>query len=82
MTRDEILVVVKKNVLEVLDGLNPDEFSPTKPLTDLGADSLRTVEIISLCTRELRIKVPHSAFGSAKTADQLAELFHSHQGPK
>ena len=41
--RERILGVVKKNVLDVVEGLEPAKFSTQSTLADMGADSLQVI---------------------------------------
>ena len=58
MTKDEIFEVLKKNTVECLEDIEPEEVTIDKTLEDVGATSLDMIEIVSLTMRELKVKIP------------------------
>jgi hypothetical protein len=47
MTREHVMSVVKKHLLEAVDGLDAAAIEPTRSMKDLGANSLDIVEVVS-----------------------------------
>lgn len=76
MTRDEMMVVVKKNLCEAVEGLTAEAIDPTKSMKDLGANSLDIVEIVSSSMRELKVKVPRSELAKLSNLDDLVNLLY------
>ena len=77
VTRDQVLLVVKKHVLATVDGLEDEAFDPSKSMKDLGANSLDMVEVVSCAMRELKVKVPRSELSKLTNVDGLVDLLHS-----
>jgi acyl carrier protein len=77
VTRDQVLLVVKKHVLATVDGLEDEAFDPSKSMKDLGANSLDMVEVVSCAMRELKVKVPRSELSKLTDIDGLVDLLHS-----
>lgn len=74
MTRDQIMVVVKKHLCEAVDGLSPEGVDPAKSMKDLGANSLDIVEVVSSSMRELKVKIPRAELAKLTNVDQLVDL--------
>lgn len=74
MQRDEIVEVLKKNICETIDDLDPERIDTTLTMKDLGANSLDIVEIVSRTMRQLRVKIPRSELNSLENIDGLIEL--------
>lgn len=77
MTQDHIYTVVKKHLMQTVDGLRDDQIDPTKSMKELGANSLDIVEIVSVSMRELKVKVPRSELSKLTNIGGLVELLHS-----
>ena len=76
MTREAILGVVKKHVLQTVDDLTEDRIDPSRSMKALGMNSLDIVEVVSCTMRELRIKVPRSELAKLSNIDGLVDLLH------
>ena len=76
MTRDVILNVVKKHMLETVEDLTEDKIDTSKSMKALGVNSLDIVEVVSCSMRELRIKVPRSELSKLSNVDGLVDLLH------
>ncbi len=74
MMRDEVLAVIKRHFLEVVDGADKMVFDPSKSMKDYGATSLDMVEVVSASMRELKVKVPRTEFANIKNIDGLVEV--------
>jgi acyl carrier protein len=77
MTKDHILAVVKKHLLQTIDGLTEAQIEPGRSMKDLGANSLDIVEIVSVSMRELKVKVPRSELAKLTDIGGLVDLLHS-----
>lgn len=78
MTKDEVISVIKKHILDNLEDLEENEIDPAKSMKEYGADSLDIIEVVSCSMRELKIKIPRSELSDVETIDQLAEAFMKH----
>ena len=77
MTKEQIFAVVKKHLLQTVDGLNGSDVTPTKSMKEMGANSLDIVEIVSLSMRELKVKVPRSELVKLTDVGGLVELLYT-----
>lgn len=75
MTKDNIVEVIKRNLVENLDDVDPAEINPESSMRDYGANSLDIIEVVSSTMRELRIKVPRAELAEIQTINQLADKF-------
>lgn len=75
MTREEVIEVIKRNILENLEDLDENNIDPDKSMKDLGANSLDIIEVVSCSMRELNIKIPRTELADVKTIGQLADKF-------
>ena len=80
MTRDHVLAVVKKHLVEAVDGLTPEAIDPSRSMKELGANSLDIVEVVSSSMRELKIKIPRSELTKLTNVDGLVDLLHRTAG--
>ncbi len=74
MTREHILEVVLRNLVDTVEELEGVEIDPDKSMKDLGANSLDIVEIVSCSMRELKVKVPRSELKNLKNITELVNL--------
>ena len=74
MTKDQIYAVVKKHLLQTVDGLDESSISLSKSMKDMGANSLDIVEVVSLSMRELKVKVPRSELAKLTDMGGLVDL--------
>ncbi len=75
MTREEVIEVIKRNIIENLDDMEGEEIDPQKSMKDYGANSLDMIEVVSCSMRELNIKVPRAELADINNIDQLADKF-------
>ncbi len=78
MTKEKIIEVISKNIIENLDDLENETIDPKKSMKDYGANSLDMIEVVSCSMRELNIKVPRAELADIETIDQLADKFLEH----
>ena len=74
MTREEVVEVVKRHLVDTIEELEGVEIDPAKSMKDLGANSLDIVEVVSCSMRELKVKVPRSELNKLTNIDQLVDL--------
>ena len=77
MTREDVLAVVTRHLVDTIEELDGVEIDPAKSMKDLGANSLDIVEVVSCSMRELKVKVPRSELNSLENINQLVELLHN-----
>jgi polyketide biosynthesis acyl carrier protein len=84
MTKQQVIDVIKKNIVENLDDIKAADIDPMKSMADYGANSLDIIEVVSCTMRELNIKIPRAELTDIKNIDQLADRFvqHMSQGPQ
>ena len=75
MTKEEVIAVIKEQIVENLDDVNIEDIDPNKSMKDYGANSLDIIEVVSCAMRELKIKVPRSELSDINTIGQLADKF-------
>jgi acyl carrier protein len=75
MDKNEVIEVIKRNIVENLDDIEDNEIDPQKSMKDYGANSLDMIEVVSCSMRELNIKIPRSELADIANIDQLADKF-------
>jgi len=75
MTKDQIIDVIKQNIVDNLDEVEYDQIDPEKTMKDYGANSLDIIEVVSCSMRELKIKIPRTELADIKNIDELADKF-------
>lgn len=78
MTKDEVIDVIKRNIVENLDDVEGQEIDPQKSMKEYGANSLDMIEVVSCSMRELSIKIPRSELAEIASIDELADKFMEH----
>lgn len=78
MNKEEIIKVIKKNILANLDEIDENDLDINKSMKDYGANSLDIIEVVSCSMRELKIKIPRTELADISTIGQLADKFLEH----
>lgn len=78
MTKNEVIEVIKNNILDNLEDIEEDELDPSKSMKDFGANSLDIIEVVSTSMRELKIKIPRAELAEINTIEELADKFMDH----
>jgi acyl carrier protein len=76
MTREQVLVIVKKYITDVAEDLDTSNIDTSMSMRDMGINSLDIVEVVSCSMRELRIKVPRSELSKLENVDGLVDLLY------
>ena len=76
MTREQVVVIVKKYINDVAEDLDTSNIDTSKSMRDIGINSLDIVEVVSCSMRELKIKVPRSELSSLENVDGLVDLLY------
>lgn len=74
LQREEVVEVVKRNLVDTIEELEGVEIDTSKSMVDLGANSLDIVEVVSCSMRELKVKVPRAQLNGLKNIDELVDL--------
>jgi len=75
MTRADIFQVVKSNITRIVEDVDAAAISEQVSMSELGADSLQVVEVVSRSMKELKLKVPRTELSKAQTLKDLLDLF-------
>ncbi len=76
MTRDDVLAIVTKHILDVTEDMTPADIDPVRSMKEFGINSLDIVEVVSASMRELKVKVPRSELPKLTNIDGLVELLY------
>ena len=76
LTREQVAAVIKKHAIATIDGLTEEVIDRAQSLTEIGANSLDVVEIVSASMRELKVKVPRNELMLIETLPDLVDLLH------
>ncbi|MGY3792646.1 phosphopantetheine-binding protein [uncultured Aquimarina sp.] len=77
--KNNLIQIIKDNLLEILPELQDQEISTTETFVDLGANSVDRGELITLTLEKLDLDVSRIEFVTAETIDQLADLLMEKQ---
>lgn len=80
MTKDEVFGVVKQAILEVLPDLSADQISIDKNLTELGANSVDRMEVVTMSMEGLGLKIPLMSFAGVVNLSGLVDVLFNSQG--
>lgn len=75
MTKEEIVAVIKRNIVENVDDVDEEAIDPERSMRDYGANSLDIIEVLTATMRELKIRVPSSALADVHNINELADKF-------
>lgn len=78
MTKEQVIDVIKKNIVENLDDVNAEDIDVSKSMKDYGANSLDIIEVVSCSMRDLDIKIPRSELADIGDIAGLADKFMEH----
>ena len=78
MTKEKIVTVIKKHIIENIDDVDAKDIDTSKTMKDYGANSLDMIEVVSGSMRELEIKIPRATLVDIKNIDELIDLFYEH----
>ena len=78
MTKEKIVTVIKKHIIENIDDVDENDIDTSKTMKDYGANSLDMIEVVSGSMRELEIKIPRATLVDIKNIDELIDLFYAH----
>ncbi len=82
ITRDEILNIVKRHLMDNIEDLEESAIDPSKSMKELGANSLDIVEVVSCSMRDLKVKVPRTELAQLTNMDGLVDLLYQYASQK
>ena len=82
MTKEEIVGVIKKHIVENIDDIDVNSIDTSKTMKDYGANSLDMIEVVSNSMRELNIKIPRASLADISNIDALADIFFEYAQQK
>jgi acyl carrier protein len=78
MKREEIFDILKQNIIEVIDGLDPATIRGDMHLLyDLCSDSLESVEIIARTVNHLQVKVSRIELMRLRDINEMVESLYA-----
>lgn len=75
-SRDDVLAVVKRHLVDTVEGIGDTQVDPSKSMKDLGANSLDIVEVVSCSMRELKVKIPRAELNKLTNINELVDLLY------
>jgi polyketide biosynthesis acyl carrier protein len=78
LTKDEVISVIKKHILENLEDIEEKDIDISKSMKEVGADSLDIIEVVSCSMRELNVKIPRTELSEINTIEGLADKLIAH----
>ena len=78
LTKEDVLAVVRTHVIEVLGDVAPEQVTPDKSLTELGANSVDRLEVTTLSMASLSLQIPLMSFANVQNIGGLVDVLHSH----
>lgn len=72
--QNEIIELIKENLVEILPDVEKNNISINDSLTELGANSVDRGELITITLERLNLNIPRIEFAGAQTIVDLADL--------
>lgn len=76
MTKAEVFEVVKNIIIEILD-IPTSEIAIEKNLSDLGANSVDRMEIVTMSMECLGLKIPLLSFAAVSNIEGLVDVLYA-----
>ena len=76
MNRDRVFEIVKKNILELLTELNPEDITSQASMRNLGANSIDRVDVIISSLEELSLKIPLTELAKLQNIGELVDFLY------
>lgn len=76
MTKDQIFLVLKTKISEIVPEIDISQVEQSSSLKALGINSIDRAEIIILAMEELNIKLSLVSFGTAQNIQGLVDLMY------
>lgn len=76
LSEGEVLAAVSKSILEVLPDVAPEAIRPDRSLSELGANSVDRMEVVTLSMEALGVKIPLMSFAGVTNIGDLVAVLH------
>jgi polyketide biosynthesis acyl carrier protein len=80
--KNAIFKILKNNVQEILNDINPDDILIQRKLKDLGANSIDRMEIVNKTMEDLQLKLPLVKLGIAENMQGLVDILYNELSEK
>jgi polyketide biosynthesis acyl carrier protein len=80
VSSSQVFEIVKGHVLEVLPDLAPGQVTPERSLSELGANSVDRMEVVSLSLQSLGLDIPLMSFAGVSDIGGLVDVLARHAG--
>lgn len=75
----EVFEVVKNNILEILPKVTADMVTPEHSLSELGANSVDRMEVITLSMADLNLNIALLSFAGVSNIGGLVDVLYNGQ---
>ena len=79
MSKEEIFLLLKNVVVEIMPDIEPEQIKIEESLRDLGANSIDRMDIVIRMMEELNLKIPLVEFGKANNIQGLIDILHANK---
>jgi acyl carrier protein len=79
MDKQVILSVLVKHLKLAVPDLANANIDPKASMTEIGANSLDVVDVVSSTMRELKVKIPRDQLSNLKSVGELVDALHAAQ---
>ena len=77
MTKEQIFVIIKRHLIEILPDLEADKIYPNQSMKDLGANSVDRVDVVIQTKEEMGLKFPLHELGAVENIQGLIDFLHA-----
>lgn len=78
MTKEEIFLVVKSKILEIQPTIAADAIRPGISLSDLGANSVDRMEVLTQSMEAVSASIPLMSFAGLSSIGEICEVLARH----
>ncbi|SFR72314.1 phosphopantetheine-binding protein [Anaeromicropila populeti] len=76
MSKEEIYQILKSNIILILDEVPEEDILIHKSIKELGGNSIDRVEIVTITSEDLNVRIPAEELGSVKNIEDLVNKFY------
>jgi polyketide biosynthesis acyl carrier protein len=77
MSKEQIFEIIVEHLVEVLPEIDPQNVLISNSFSELGANSIDRMEIVTMTLQTLNLKIPLMAFAGARNIEELVDIFHA-----
>jgi len=74
-----VFAALKRNLLQVVPDLEPDEVAMNRSLADLGCNSVDRADVVTMTMEDLALSVPVTEFQGIGDIRALVDLLRRHR---